>query len=78
MSSVVYFPTPKGLFPPELEHYRGPKLKVAFVGAGLADISTAVELLDQGHDVSCLNFKSLSVHILFEVYNCFDALKCKF
>ncbi|RDY04757.1 Zeta-carotene desaturase, chloroplastic/chromoplastic, partial [Mucuna pruriens] len=42
---------PKGLFPPEPEHYRGPKLKVAIVGAGLAGMSTAVELLDQGHEV---------------------------
>ncbi|KAK1305713.1 hypothetical protein QJS10_CPA10g00254 [Acorus calamus] len=40
---------PKGLFPPEPEHYRGPKLKVAIIGAGLAGMSTAVELLDQGH-----------------------------
>lgn len=43
---------PKGLFPPEPEHYRGPKLKVAIIGAGLAGMSTAVELLDQGHEVS--------------------------
>ncbi|KAG0475677.1 hypothetical protein HPP92_015363 [Vanilla planifolia] len=42
---------PKGLFPPEPEHYRGPKLKVAIVGSGLAGMSTAVELLDQGHEV---------------------------
>ncbi|KAL4198460.1 hypothetical protein AMTRI_Chr03g140320 [Amborella trichopoda] len=42
---------PKGLFPPEPEHYRGPKLKVAVIGAGLAGMSTAVELLDQGHEV---------------------------
>ncbi|KAJ9185869.1 hypothetical protein P3X46_005452 [Hevea brasiliensis] len=42
---------PKGLFPPEPEHYKGPKLKVAIVGAGLAGMSTAVELLDQGHEV---------------------------
>ncbi|VAH45616.1 unnamed protein product [Triticum turgidum subsp. durum] len=42
---------PKGLFPPEPEHYRGPKLKVAIIGAGLAGMSTAVELLDQGHEV---------------------------
>jgi len=45
------FAAPKGLFPPEPEHYRGPKLKVAIVGAGLAGMSTAVELLDQGHEV---------------------------
>jgi monoamine oxidase len=44
-------PAPKGLFPPEPEHYRGPKLKVAIIGAGLAGMSTAVELLDQGHEV---------------------------
>lgn len=42
---------PKGLFPPEPEHYRGPKLKVAIIGSGLAGMSTAVELLDQGHEV---------------------------
>ncbi|CAL9014402.1 unnamed protein product [Prunus brigantina] len=43
--------TPKGLFPPEPEHYRGPKLKVAIIGAGLAGMSIAFELLDQGHEV---------------------------
>ncbi|KAJ3708104.1 hypothetical protein LUZ61_011809 [Rhynchospora tenuis] len=42
---------PKGLFPPEPELYRGPKLKVVIIGAGLAGMSTAVELLDQGHEV---------------------------
>ncbi|XP_008230988.1 PREDICTED: zeta-carotene desaturase, chloroplastic/chromoplastic-like [Prunus mume] len=42
---------PKGLFPPESEHYRGPKLKVAIIGAGLAGMSIAFELLDQGHEV---------------------------
>ncbi|KDO37078.1 hypothetical protein CISIN_1g046976mg [Citrus sinensis] len=42
---------PKGLFLPEPEHYRGPKLKVAIIGAGLAGMSTAVELLDHGHEV---------------------------
>ncbi|WOL04236.1 zeta-carotene desaturase [Canna indica] len=42
---------PKGLFPPEPEPYKGPKLKVAIVGGGLAGMSTAVELLDQGHEV---------------------------
>ncbi|XP_042379441.1 zeta-carotene desaturase, chloroplastic/chromoplastic-like isoform X2 [Zingiber officinale] len=42
---------PKGLFPPEPEVYTGPKLKVAIVGGGLAGMSTAVELLDQGHEV---------------------------
>ncbi|XP_057539146.1 zeta-carotene desaturase, chloroplastic/chromoplastic-like [Amaranthus tricolor] len=42
---------PKGLFPPEPECYKGPKLKVAIIGAGLAGMSTAVELLDQGHEV---------------------------
>ncbi|KAL6287846.1 hypothetical protein ACE6H2_012236 [Prunus campanulata] len=41
---------PKALFPPEPEHYRGPKLKVAIIGAGLAGISTAFEHLDQGHE----------------------------
>ncbi|KAH9302426.1 hypothetical protein KI387_014009, partial [Taxus chinensis] len=42
---------PKGLFPPEPEKYIGPKLKVAIIGSGLAGMSTAVELLDQGHEV---------------------------
>ncbi|KNA13549.1 hypothetical protein SOVF_115640 [Spinacia oleracea] len=42
---------PKGLFPPEPERYKGPKLKVAIIGSGLAGMSTAVELLDQGHEV---------------------------
>ncbi|KAM7278437.1 hypothetical protein ACFE04_005571 [Oxalis oulophora] len=49
---------PKGLFPPEPEHYRGPKLKVAIIGAGLAGMSTAVELLDQGHEVDIYDMKS--------------------
>lgn len=48
---MIYMAAPKGLFPPEPEHYRGPKLKVAIIGAGLAGMSTAVELLDQGHEV---------------------------
>lgn len=62
---------PKGLFLPEPEHYRGPKLKVAIIGAGLAGMSTAVELLDQGHEVwfvnlllkdsSCLIFYWISI-----------------
>ena len=43
---------PKGLFPPDPEPYTGPKLKVAIVGGGLAGMSTAVELLEQGHEVS--------------------------
>ncbi|KAL9248030.1 hypothetical protein vseg_021395 [Gypsophila vaccaria] len=42
---------PKGLFPPEPQRYNGPKLKVAIIGSGLAGMSTAVELLDQGHEV---------------------------
>lgn len=46
---------PKGLYPPEPEVYTGPKLKVAIVGGGLAGMSTAVELLDQGHEVRCLS-----------------------
>ncbi|KAL4356052.1 hypothetical protein AHAS_Ahas09G0048100 [Arachis hypogaea] len=41
---------PKGLFSPEPEHYRGPKLKVAIIGAGLSGMSTTVKLLDQGHE----------------------------
>ncbi|CAI5940937.1 unnamed protein product [Closterium sp. NIES-64] len=40
---------PKGLFPPEPEKYTGLKLKVAILGPGLAGMSTAAELLDQGH-----------------------------
>lgn len=54
---------PKGLFPPEPEHYRGPKLKVAIIGAGLAGMSTAVELLDQGHEVSRF--------VVFNIAKCF-------
>nr|C3VEQ0.1 RecName: Full=Zeta-carotene desaturase, chloroplastic/chromoplastic; Short=OgZDS; AltName: Full=9,9'-di-cis-zeta-carotene desaturase; AltName: Full=Carotene 7,8-desaturase; Flags: Precursor [Oncidium hybrid cultivar]ACP27625.1 carotene desaturase [Oncidium hybrid cultivar] len=42
---------PKGLFPPEPDIYSGPKLRVAIIGSGLAGMSTAVELLDQGHQV---------------------------
>uniref|UniRef100_A0A6N2MD13 Zeta-carotene desaturase n=1 Tax=Salix viminalis TaxID=40686 RepID=A0A6N2MD13_SALVM len=49
---------PKGLFPPEPEHYRGPKMKVAIIGAGLAGMSTAVELLDQGHEVDIYDSRS--------------------
>ncbi|KAF5952351.1 hypothetical protein HYC85_010295 [Camellia sinensis] len=49
---------PKGLFPSEPEHYRGPKLKVAIIGAGLAGMSTAVELLDQGHEVDIYESRS--------------------
>lgn len=49
---------PKGLFPPEPEPYKGPKLKVAIVGAGLAGMSTAVELLDQGHEVDIYDSRS--------------------
>ena len=48
---MIYMAAPKGLFPPEPEHYRGPKLKVAIIWAGLAGMSTAVELLDQGNEV---------------------------
>ncbi|KAL6560531.1 hypothetical protein OROGR_004090 [Orobanche gracilis] len=39
------------IFPPEPKHYQGLKLKVAIVGACLSGMSTAVELLDQGHEV---------------------------
>ncbi|KAH9754136.1 Zeta-carotene desaturase /chromoplastic [Citrus sinensis] len=42
----------------EPEHYRGPKLKVAIIGAGLAGMSTAVELLDQGHEVDIYELRS--------------------
>ncbi|MCO5576564.1 hypothetical protein L7F22_030376 [Adiantum nelumboides] len=49
---------PKGLFPPEPEKYTGPKLKVAIIGAGLAGMSTAVELVDQGHEVDIYDSRS--------------------
>ncbi|KAL7157779.1 hypothetical protein ABFS83_02G099700 [Erythranthe nasuta] len=49
---------PKGLFPPEPKHYKGPKLNVAIIGAGLAGMSTAVELLDQGHEVDIYESRS--------------------
>ncbi|KAL9269279.1 Zeta-carotene desaturase, chloroplastic/chromoplastic-like protein, partial [Drosera capensis] len=49
---------PKGLFPPEPELYKGPKLKVAIIGAGLAGMSTAVELLEQGHEVDIYESRS--------------------
>ncbi|KAF3684561.1 Zeta-carotene desaturase, chloroplastic/chromoplastic [Capsicum annuum] len=58
---------PKGLFPPEPEHYRGPKLKVAIIGAGLAGMSTAVELLDQGHEVQKPNIPSRKLDFRFPV-----------
>lgn len=58
MDWMFYLAAPKGLFPPEPEHYRGPKLKVAIIGAGLAGMSTAVELLDQGHEVFYSNANS--------------------
>ena len=48
---MLVLTAPRGLFPPEPENYRGPKLKMAIIGAGLAGMSTAVELLDQGHEV---------------------------
>uniref|UniRef100_A0A803KPM8 Zeta-carotene desaturase, chloroplastic/chromoplastic n=1 Tax=Chenopodium quinoa TaxID=63459 RepID=A0A803KPM8_CHEQI len=48
---MILLAAPKGLFPPEPERYKGPKLKVAIIGSGLAGMSTAVELLDQGHEV---------------------------
>ena len=43
----------KSLFPDEPGNPAAgsPKLKVAIVGGGLAGLSTAVELLDQGHEV---------------------------
>lgn len=43
----------KSLFPeaPPPPAAGSPKLKVAIVGSGLAGLSTAVELLDQGHEV---------------------------
>jgi zeta-carotene desaturase len=62
---------PKGLFPPEPEHYRGPKLKVAIIGAGLAGMSTAVELLDQGHEVSRFVVFSRAKCFLMQENHCF-------
>ncbi|VVA96497.1 unnamed protein product [Arabis nemorensis] len=44
-SLTVINADPKGLFPPEPTPYKGPKLKV------VAGMSTALELLDQGHEV---------------------------
>lgn len=43
----------KSLYPeaPPPPNAGAPKLKVAIVGSGLAGLSTAVELLDQGHEV---------------------------
>ena len=43
----------KSLFPdaPPAPAPGAPKLKVAIVGSGLAGLSTAVELLEQGHEV---------------------------
>ncbi|KAH0973248.1 hypothetical protein GBA52_025404 [Prunus armeniaca] len=58
---------PKGLFPPEPEHYRGPKLKVAIIGAGLAGMSTAFELLDQGHETLAETFQQLTSDFRLEV-----------
>ncbi|EYU22998.1 hypothetical protein MIMGU_mgv1a003605mg [Erythranthe guttata] len=49
---------PKGIFPPEPEKYGGPKLKVAIIGAGLAGMSAAIELLDQGHEVDIYDKRS--------------------
>ncbi|XLR15345.1 hypothetical protein S83_043283, partial [Arachis hypogaea] len=49
---------PKGLFSPEPEHYRGPKLKVAIIRAGLSGMSTIVELLDQGHEVDIYELRT--------------------
>lgn len=49
---------PKGLFPPEPDKYEGSKLKVAIIGSGLAGLSTAVELLDQGHEVDIYESRS--------------------
>jgi hypothetical protein len=43
-------PTPRPLPPLHLDQ-GAPKLRVAIVGGGLAGLSTAVELLDQGHEV---------------------------
>lgn len=38
-------------------------MKVAIIGAGLAGMSTAVELLDQGHEV-CISLFFLKVHYI--------------
>ena len=48
------------LFPPEPGAPRpgAPKLRVAILGAGLAGMSTAIELLDQGHSVELYESRS--------------------
>jgi hypothetical protein len=73
MHWIVWFPAPKGLFPPEPEHYRGPKLKVAIIGAGLAGMSTAVELLDQGHEVFA--FSALSCVVIWSSWPYWNSKK---
>lgn len=55
------------MFPPEPERYRGPKLKVAIIGAGLAGMSAAVELLDQGHEVGYNSLAKLVVEHITRV-----------
>ena len=67
MIFLLLLSAPKGLFPPEPEKYNGPKLKVAIIGAGLAGMSTAVELLDQGHEVSYL-ISTMKIRFLVHVY----------
>lgn len=68
---MVHLTAPKGLFPPEPERYRGPKLKVAIIGAGLAGMSTAVELLDQGHEVHFFYHYFLEASVLLLIAICF-------
>jgi len=75
MHWIVWFPAPKGLFPPEPAHYRGPKLKVAIIGAGLAGMSTAVELLDQGHEVFAHNAPRTLISLLHICFFCIVLLE---
>ncbi|OAY72972.1 Zeta-carotene desaturase, chloroplastic/chromoplastic [Ananas comosus] len=69
---------PKGLFPPEPEHYRGPKLRVAIIGSGLAGMSTAVDIYESrpfiGGKVGSFvdkrgNHIEMGLHVFFGCYN---------
>lgn len=69
LNGLIMNAAPKGLFPPEPVPYNGPKLKVAIIGAGLAGMSTAVELLDQGHEVFSPLLCYLFVYLWFGCIN---------